>query len=88
MKKYLVSKKFLVTLENIVAFMIVLILVTALNSSPMIQYKVKLESLYYCIPTDRNETSEQDNHPYEVEVVLVSELAGTYYGEAIGADLI
>ncbi|MCX6255114.1 MAG: hypothetical protein NTV31_11640 [Bacteroidia bacterium] len=68
--------------------MILLILVTALNSSPKIQYKVKLESLYYCFPIDRNETSKQYNHPYEVEVVFVSELAGTYYGEAIGADLI
>lgn len=88
MKKYLVIKKFFVILENIGVFMIMLIIVPALNSSPKIQYEVKLESLYYCFPTDRNETSEQDNHPYEVEVVFVFELADTYYGEAIGADLI
>ena len=73
--------------KQIGTLLIVFLLITAIISSPEIHYKVKRETLYYCIPLE-NDDREQHSHPAEVEVVAVSDLAGTYYGEAIGAEFI
>ena len=68
--------------------LIVLLLITILASSPEIHYTDKQESLYYYIPIDRNEPNEHHSHSPEEEMVSVFEIAGTFYGEAIGEDWI
>jgi hypothetical protein len=75
-------------IKNLWVLVIIIIIITILNSSQKIYLKSKLEAQYYCVPTNRNEPKEQHPHPSEVEVVSVFELAGTYYGEAIGTEWI
>lgn len=68
--------------------MIVVILISLLYTSPEIHIKGEYKVPYYCVPVVRTESNEQHPHPSEAEVVSVFELAGTYYGEAIGAEFI
>jgi hypothetical protein len=69
--------------------MAVVIFVTYLTSSSLVtRNKFKPESFYYYVFQDRHEPNEPHPHPSEVEIVSVLELAGTNYGEAIGAELI
>lgn len=75
-------------IKNMWLLMIVLIIVTLLTSSPEIHYRINPESFYYCIPIDRNEPKEHHPDSPEEEKISVFEMAGTYYGKAIGAELI
>jgi hypothetical protein len=68
--------------------MIVIIIITLLYSSPEIHYESRLIALYYCEPINRDEPREHHPHPSDEEKVSVFELASTYYGEAIGEELV
>jgi hypothetical protein len=88
MKMFQTNKSVLKMIKNIWILMIVLIIVTFLNSSLEVPFRCKLRALFYCVPINQTESKEQHPHPSEGEIVSVFELAGTYYGEAIGAEWI
>jgi hypothetical protein len=83
----LTNKGVLKIIKNLGILMIVVIIITLLYSSPEIHYKNILVNLY-CVPINKNETREHQPHPSEEELISVFEIAGTYYGEAIGEELV
>lgn len=68
--------------------MIVLMNITLLYSTPEIHFIEKIEIPIDCVPVDRNTPGEHHPHPSEEEILSIFESAGTYYGEAIGAEWI
>jgi hypothetical protein len=88
MNMILTNKGVLKIIKNLGILMIVVIIITLLYSSPEIHYKNILVTLYYCVPINKNEPREHQPHPSEEELISVFEIAGTYYGEAIGEELV
>jgi len=88
MKTCLLNKIRVFGTKNLLTLVMVIIIVFALTSTPKSHNKDRHEVIYYWFTVENNDAEEQRNDLPEVEVVSVFELAGTYYGEAIGAELI